>query len=262
MTCGEVSRHDIVEQYVLAQLGDEERDSFEQHYFECARCFELVRTYRDLQAELARTRESIVATPARSWIRQWAWLPAAAVVILVVSAVVRQRPGSTIVQPPSVESQPAATSAAPPAAQSSLDELARVEAPGYTEGRLRGATDDAGTKFREGMARYQQRDYTGARSLLREASALDPKAPHIAFFLGVSNLLAARPDEAVDSLRATIALGDSPYLAEAHFYLAKAYVKLGRVAEAIRELERTIRLGAEHEPEARLLLERLRVADR
>ena len=261
MTCEEVSRHDIVEKYVLAQLGDEERDSFEQHYFECTRCFGLVQTYRDLQAELARTRESIVAVPARSWVRQWAWLPAAAVVILVVSAVVRQRPGSTIVAP-SVESQPAAPPAAPPAAQSSFDELARVEAPGYTEGRLRGATDDAGAKFREGMARYQQRDYVGARSLLREASALDPEAPHIAFFLGISNLLAARPDEAVASLRATIALGESPYLAEAHFYLAKAYVKLGRVDEAIAELERTIRLGAEHEQDARLLLERLRAVSR
>jgi tetratricopeptide (TPR) repeat protein len=140
----------------------------------------------------------------------------------------------------------------------SLEELARVEAPPYVPGRLRGS-DMAATTFQDAMRRYQQRDYPAAIARLREASALDPAAPHVAFFLGVSNLLAGRTDEAIDGLRATIALGDSPYLEEARFYLAKTYVKAGRVDDAIPELEQTIGLRGEHQAEARLLLGQLQV---
>jgi tetratricopeptide (TPR) repeat protein len=257
MTCDEVTGSEVIERYVLGQLNDQERDAFEEHYFECARCFGELRTYQDLQAELARTRETIVAEPGHSWIRQWAWLPAAAVVLIGVSFVIRQGQTTGGVPPPiagapSIDSSAGpGSSASPTAGRPTLDDLARFEPPRYTQSRFRGSADAATAKFQAGIEQYQRQDFAAARATLLEASTLDPDAPHIAFFLGIASLLTSQPAEGVESLRRTVALGDSPYREEAHFYLAKAYVRLGRVDEAIAELDRAIQLRDAHEAEAR-----------
>jgi tetratricopeptide (TPR) repeat protein len=259
MTCEDVSASEIVEKYLLGQLSDDVRDSFEQHYFECARCFGVLQTFREVQAELARTRAEHVAVPKRSWVWQWAWVPALAIVLLAVSVAVWQPPIPETSGPSSENTQPAPAPVRPPAepVKPSLDDLARLEPPGYTPGRLRGAADAATAKFQEAMDHYQRRNYLQAAALLGEASTLDPEAAHIAFFLGISQLLAAQPDAAINALRKTVALGDSPYLEEAHFYLAKAYLRKENVDDAITELEHEIRLRGEHEPEARQLLDQL-----
>ena len=255
MTCDEVAKGEIVERYLLGQLDEPERDAFEEHYFECARCSDELRTYEALQVELSRTRDALVAAPGRSWMRQWAWLPAAAVVLIGVSVVIRQglttggeRPPITADTPPDRPAGPGSTPSQPPRA--SLDDLARFEPPRYLQGRFRSG-DAATAKFQAAMEQYQRRDFASARATLREASTLDPEAPHIAFFLGISSLLSAQPEEAAETLRRTVALGDSPYLEEAHFYLAKAYVKLARVDDAIAELDRAIQLRGDREADAR-----------
>ena len=103
MTCEEVIEGEIVEKYLHEQLSEESRDAFEQHYFECSRCFGLLRTYRDLQAELAKTRQSTLAdAPQRHWIWRWAWVPATAVVVLATSLALWQRPAPDVAQPAAV----------------------------------------------------------------------------------------------------------------------------------------------------------------
>jgi tetratricopeptide (TPR) repeat protein len=256
MTCDEVSRDEVIERYVLGQLEDQNRDSFEQHYFECARCFDLLQTYQALQAELARTRGAIEAAPSRGRFQQWVWLPAAAVVLLSVSVVMWQMPIAGPALAPTMTNTPAPGASGAPGTTASgerpsLDQLARFEPPRYTQSRFRGSADAATAKFRAGIEQYQRQDFAAARATLLEASTLDPDAPHIAFFLGIASLLTSQPAEGVESLRRTVALGDSPYREEAHFYLAKAYVRLGRVDEAIAELDRAIQLRDAHEAEAR-----------
>jgi len=254
MTCEEVIRSEIVEEYLLDQLSEEARDSFEQHYFECGRCFGLLQTYRDVQAELARTREAgLLPAPRRNWVWRWAWAPAMAVVLMVVSLALWKLPITEIPGPPSQDIQP--TAPTPPPAESvspslppssppkpSLDDLARVEPPSYAPSRLRGTADEATARFQEAMKHYQRRDYPAAIAGLRAASNLDPEAPHILFFLGISHLLAGESDTAIEVLRKTIALGDSPYIEDSHFYLAKAYLQKGNIDEATRQLEITTRL--------------------
>ncbi len=104
------------------------------------------------------------------------------------------------------------------------------------------------------MAQYQRREYRAAATQLRAAAALDPEAPHILFFLGVSNLMMGQAEAAVDAFRKTIALGDSAYLEDAHFFLAKAHLHLRNSGQAVAELERTIRMRGEREAESRTLL--------
>jgi lipoprotein NlpI len=89
---------------------------------------------------------------------------------------------------------------------------------------------------------------------LRAARKLDPNAAHISFFLGVSHLMLGHDDTAFDALRATIELGDSPYLEEAHFYLAKAYLRRRDVGAAEAHLNQVIQLRGSESEEARRLL--------
>lgn len=61
MTHDEAIKDGATERYVLDEMTDEERDAFEEHYFECAVCAEDVRTAISLREGLAaeQRRESI-----------------------------------------------------------------------------------------------------------------------------------------------------------------------------------------------------------
>ena len=87
-----------------------------------------------------------------------------------------------------------------------------------------------------------------------DTAALAPDAAHIRFFLGISHLMAGQDIAAIAELRATTALGDSPYLEEAHWYLAKALLRQKRLAAAEAELRTLIRLQGTGTTEARTLL--------
>ena len=112
-------------------------------------------------------------------------------------------------------------------------------------------------EFRLAMKRYQQSDYAGAIGALRAAVKLNPKDPGPLFFLGVSHLLANRTDDGIAILQQCIALGNTPYLEESHYYLAKAFLRKGDAAAARRELEEVVRLKGDHEDEAQQLLQQL-----
>jgi len=132
--------------------------------------------------------------------------------------------------------------------------LARVAPPPYAPAALRGPNDEAGAKFDAAMRLYVKGDYAGALKGLEAAVALEPNAPQYAFFLGVCHLLTERTDPAVAELQKAIAIGESPYLEEAHFYLAKARLRQGEIAAAREELQRTIERQGRLEAEARRLL--------
>jgi tetratricopeptide (TPR) repeat protein len=119
---------------------------------------------------------------------------------------------------------------------------------------VRGVQDAATARFREGMRHYADRDYRGAIPGLRAAAQLDPAAAHATFFLGVCYVLTGQLEEGIRALRQTIGVGDSPYLEEAHFYLAKAFLQNDDPARGRQEIERTIRLRGALETEARQLL--------
>ena len=104
------------------------------------------------------------------------------------------------------------------------------------------------------MERYRNADFAGAIENLRVAGTLDPDAAHIRFFLGVSHLMSGNEAAGIDRLRATIALGDSPYLEDAHFYLAKALLGRKELGPAETQLKELITLSGHRSEEARRLL--------
>ena len=90
---------------------------------------------------------------------------------------------------------------------------------------MRSTPDEATTRFLSGMGHYRKADYGAAVTDLRAAAALDSEASHIRFFLGISQLMVGQDAAASKGFRATMALGDTPYLEDAHFYLAKALLR-------------------------------------
>lgn len=79
---------------------------------------------------------------------------------------------------------------------------------------------------------YRADRYEEAISRLVPLEARYPKAPEVAFFLGVSRLLAGREAAAVDSLRRAVDLRDDVFTDDAAWYLAVALQRAGRSADA------------------------------
>ena len=175
---------------------------------------------------------------------------AAVVILAVVGIRWGMKPELSPSAPPTQTMQPGP-------AGPSLAELARFDPPPYTPAVLRGAQDAPMRKFRVAMKHYQQGDYAGAILGLRRTAKLNPKDAGALFFLGVSYLLSGQTNEGIAALQQSVALGDTPYLEEAHYYLAEGFLRKGDLAAARRELEEVVRLEGDHEDEARRLLQQL-----
>jgi len=258
MVCAQIEREEVVERYLTGSLRPEERESFEEHYFACEQCFAALQAYRALQAELSASPPQIRAMPAPNPIA-WRWTAAMAMAAVVILAVLLIRWGTKPHLSPSA--LPTQTMQAGPAGPS-LAELARFDPPTYTPAVLRGAQDEAMRKFRVAMKHYQQGDYPRAITGLREAAKLNPKDAGALFFLGVSHLLSSQTDEGIAALQQSVALGDTPYLEEAHYYLAKAFLQKNDLAAAQAELQKTVQLKGDLESKAQQLLQAIQALQR
>jgi len=235
MDCDRIEAAEIAEKYVTGRLSEVEQADFEMHFLSCQRCFEQVQLWQDMQAAVGRR-------PGRDW-RWFAALAVAAGLLLAVGVArfPRRVPGREMAR---------ATPAARPALN--LTALAVVSPPRYLQPQWRAAGP---TGFDVAMLRYSSGDYAGATAGLLVAEKADPGNSAAAFFLGICYLMQSRNDEAIAALKATIALGDSPELEEAHFYLAKAWLRKQDVAGAVAELRQAARLHGPRQLEERDLLE-------
>jgi TolA-binding protein len=268
MNCKEVQELDIAERYLLDRLTEPEREEFEKHYFECGSCFSQLQTGLAVQEDLRRqpiTREQARGASLRGG---WFWAPAFATLVVLLSAGIWwylariSRPSQqAVTSPPNaspeVSVQPQTPLAAPSVQSPSMQELARVEPPPYSDMVLRGAEDPGHESFRNAMQYYVKGDYAHAIPGVRAAVKASPRTPSFNFYLGACYLLAGQTDLAVASFRKTVPLGDPAYSESAHFYLAKAYLRKNSVSAADDELQRTVRLRGDHEVEARDILRQL-----
>jgi len=246
MDCERIEYDEIIEKYLTGKLDQAEQKAFESHFFGCPKCFEKLQVCRALQEELWESDEPVlpeVAKPGRFWSRRWQIAAAASAAIVVIVLVLWWRSGGI-----------KGTSVGPTGETSALGMLARFDPPAYVPPALRGAADEATERFRAGMSLYQKGDYAQAISDLRSAAGLNPQAASIRFFLGICLLLAGQTDAGIGELKQTVALGDSAYLAEAHFYLAKAFLGKGEASRARQELRAVVEFrGSLGDEAARLL---------
>ena len=265
MDCDRAAREEVFESYLADRLSEGDRAAFEEHYFECPRCFDELQTLQAIREELRSHGAEFEGNAART-VPSWAPAAglAAAVVLAAATTLWMRAPvpsGVPKETAPPVQSQAESPRRPQPpesgratVSEPSLEQLARIQPPPYQPLRLRGVPDEATARFQRGMERYRKADYAGAVAELRGAAELDPEAPHIRFFLGICHLMVSEDDAGIERLRATIALGDSPYLEEAHLQLAKALLRRRDVGAAEAQLKALIQLRGSKGAEAGRLL--------
>jgi len=267
MDCGRATREEIFESYLADRLSEEDRAAFEEHYFGCPRCFDELQTLQAIREELRSHGGEFEGNAARI-VPRWARAAglAAAVVLAAATTLTLWMRAPVASGVPKETAPPVRSQAESPRrpqpqqserageSQPSLEQVARIQPPPYQPLRLRGVPDEATARFQRGMERYRNADYAGALAELRGAGELDPEASHIRFFLGICHLMVSEDDAGIERLRATIGLGDSPYLEEAHLYLAKAFLRRRDFGAAEAELKALIQLRGSKSAEAGRLL--------
>lgn len=253
MTCDEIERDEIAERYLSGRLGEDASAEFEAHYFDCPRCLEHVGRLES--ARHALRGDGGAGEHARRW-RRRLWpaagaLAAAAILVLAVRGIEDQAPpaaGVTVRRDVELPREPPALD---------LRRLGAIEPPRFTPPRLRSDAGEARRVFLEAMRSYERGDYAGAVAGLEQAARADPAYPAAHFFLGVCALQLDRDAEALRHLRAAVRLGESPYLEDAHFFLAKALIRGGDIEAAKGELRTVVALEGDRRGEASRLLSEL-----
>ena len=215
LTCESVEAAGMVERYTAGQLSPAEQDAFESHFLTCDRCQRAILVGAVARAEL---RGAPVLHPVRASPR-WGLRIGVAVAAAAGLAAVLLLPGGE-----------------PPSSLRRLGDL--TVAPIYLGIPVRaGAPLPGDSIFDRAMAAYRDEYYGQAVVALRAALDAGVEPAPAEFFLAASQLMTDRPVAAAEGFGRVVALGATPYLAEAHYYRAKALLRLGRADEALRDLE-------------------------
>ncbi len=208
LTCVVAADGERVHRYVAGTLELDAVTDFETHLLGCAECQAAVREGAVVGVALRGMAAVGVAPSAPRRLGLWWAVPLAAAAAGVLWLVVgREGP---------------------------LARLGRVaEAPAFAGVPVRGDADRFTRLADSGMAAYQDGRYREAARLLG-AVPEEERTSGLRFFLGVATLLAGSPQNAARQLADVSA--DSPYAAEAHFYRAKAWLRLGQGDSALVEL--------------------------
>ena len=281
MNCQQARNQDLAEKYVTGQLAEPVMSEFEEHYFGCDECFGAVRlgqAIHPLAGKSAVQPPKVIQMPARSEGRQrWLYPLAAAAAVVLVTLIgwrtfVGQPPKPEIAQtqPATVPSTVVPDSPKPPAPEPQLlasnVDLGAVNPLAYRPSVMRGGDEESSERFQQAMQSYVKRDYrqtvAGLVSIPMAVPGSGRSQDHVTdagvqLYLGISHLMLNQDGDAVRSLRRAASYGDTPYLENADFYLAKALIRQKQYTAAVDQLERTVRLKGDRQAEAQHLLEQL-----
>ena len=198
---------DRIHQYVAGTLAGTDLEEFEVHLLGCAKCQVAVKEGITLRSAL---RRSGAGSARRRWLR-WSAPLAAAAALVVWFVMGRAGP---------------------------LDRLSRLEtAPPFVGEPTRGGGDSISTQVDRGIARYGAGDYREAARLLGGAPDSDA-TPALQYYLGISRLMAGDTRGAIIALRQASRDPYKLYAADAEYFLAKAWLRLGRADSALAHLEK------------------------
>ena len=280
MNCEQARNQDLVGKYVTGQLPEPEMNAFEEHYFGCDECFGAVQLGQAINFGAAKSVQppKVIQMPARTQDRpRWIYPLAAAAALVVVTligwrAFVGQPSKPEIAQtpPPSVQGPVLPASPTTPAPEPQLlasnGDLSAVNPLTYRPSVMRGGNEDSADRFQHAMQAYLKHDYRQTVAGLASIPVAVPGSglpqDHVTdagvqLYLGISQLMLNQDGDAVRSLRRAANYGDTPYLENAGFYLAKGLIRQKQYAAAVDQLERTVQLKGDRQAEAQQLLEQL-----
>lgn len=109
-------------------------------------------------------------------------------------------------------------------------------------------------QFQAAMEHYLNKDFAGAIPGLRDAAATPADNPEAPFYLGICSLLTGDTIAGVQDLQSVVRTGNSPYLEQARYYLAKGLLAKGDVPGAREQLENVIAMHGDLEKRSTSLL--------
>jgi tetratricopeptide (TPR) repeat protein len=207
------AERELAQRYAANALNAAEAEAFEAHLLTCDECQEEVRLTVGVR-RLARDLHEHAVTSRKSTTRFIGGLILLAAGFAIVMLIPRQ-------------SDP------------DLTALGRVsEPPAYAGVSVRSVKQRADSLFDIAMTAYVARRYDDAASGLRAALAAGVDSVPATFFMASANLMAGHAREAAAAYARVIAAGPlaAGYLAEAHYYRARALLQLGRRDDALKEL--------------------------
>ena len=113
------------------------------------------------------------------------------------------------------------------------------------------------------MQAYGRQDFRGATAALAAIPVGVPGSGRsdehvtdagVQLYLGISQLMLNQNAAALRALQRSAAYGDTPYLENATFYLAKGLIRQRQFPQAVVELKRVVELNGDRQSEARTLL--------
>ena len=180
--------------------------------------------------------------------RPWVWIYGLAVLVMFIAV--------SVFAWLAVESRRSAgASQAPPAGPIPAERfllLAQFEPPPYPPDRAYAKVHTR--PFEHAMEHYLKRDFAGAISRLRASVAAHADGPEAPFYLGICSLLSGDGDAGVKALQLVIGAGDTQYLEQARYYLAKALLRRSDIPGARVQLEGVIAMHGGLEQRSRSLL--------
>lgn len=252
MSCDFMERETTTGRYLAGKMSEEERVSFELHYFDCDDCFSSLQALQIVEEALAKPPHPLeLARPvgrrslqSSAYARSIGWAVAAvALVAIGIAVLLTTRP---IPSAPTVQLKSPPVASAPTPARPV--EIAKIGPPPYLASRLRGAEPDRAA-FESAMTHYQRGDYRTAAASLQKLPGAEAR-----FFLGACYLELGDSRSASGAFRQVFQTPETPYLEEAHFYLAAAYLLQGDRGAARKEWEIVVSLRGDLERRARALL--------
>jgi anti-sigma factor RsiW len=227
-SCDEVGAGFVIDRYVAGTLSESETAAFEAHLLTCERCQQdipLAVAIREAVPELKEGRT-----------RRLPWFGPSIITLAAAAALT----GVLLLSRDQVPD--------------ALTDLGRVtQPPVYLGVAVRQTPSRSDSLFDEAMAAYVTGDFATAATGLPRALAAGADTVPVQFFAGASLLMTDGPAEAAEAFRSVIRGGDTPYSAEARYYLAKALLRLGRTDEARSELRRIAESASEIAGQARAL---------
>ena len=113
-------------------------------------------------------------------------------------------------------------------------------------------------ELRTAIKNYSDRDYPAAIAMFAAVRNQRPDCVEARLYLGICYLAGDDRAAGIAELRSVVAAGNTPYLEQARFYLAKGLLGTGDIAGARRQLNDAIAMHGDLEQAAETLLARIR----
>jgi len=211
MKCHEFQ--DLIESYLRETIEEPLRERFEEHFFQCRKCFLGLKINETLQNKGVR----IPLEEKPRWFSFTVLRPVLAMaglfLVILTSALLLRHDRRT----------------------DRLRELSVFELPLYHQGEMRSGTESSAPleeEFTRAMRSFQGRDFRAALQILEQPAFSAAAYPKYDFFLAVSLLGNGEADKAGEILDAIIGSMDPAYFDEALYYKGFVLLRQGRQQEA------------------------------